>query len=365
MSNLRYTCHPSDATGEDVLAELALDVNWTRKRDSNALWRKLNPALWEQTQNPWAVLQTVSGRNLKRITSDPGFRATLDEIVRSRSADNEFLSDYDMFLTQHMVSGVDLWINTPRRPWEASGTSGMKVLANGGLNLSETDGWWAEAYTPDVGWAIGDGREHGEDPAWDATEAEAVYALLEQHVVPEFYDRDNAGIPARWVARVRGSMARPTPEYSAHRAVREYTDQHYVRAAAAYNARAGQGGRLGAEVSAWQQKIASGWKDISFGPLSVQTGTGVMRFEVPVHLGHTDPGAVRVELFASGRNGEGPGRKAMERGALISPGVFQYAASVDGSPDANRAASDYTARVIPWNPNASVPLEADQILWQK
>ena len=83
-----------------------------------------------------------------------------------------FLSDYDMLLTEHLVQGVDVWINTPRRPWEASGTSGMKVLVNGGLNLSELDGWWAEAYTPEVGWALGDGREHGDDPAWDAAEAD-------------------------------------------------------------------------------------------------------------------------------------------------------------------------------------------------
>ncbi len=83
-----------------------------------------------------------------------------------------FLSDYDMLLTEHLVQGVDVWINTPRRPWEASGTSGMKVLVNGGINLSELDGWWAEAYTPEVGWAMGDGQEHGDDPAWDAVEAE-------------------------------------------------------------------------------------------------------------------------------------------------------------------------------------------------
>ena len=95
-----------------------------------------------------------------------------------------FLSDYDMLLTERLVGGVDVWINTPRRPWEASGTSGMKVLVNGGLNLSELDGWWAEAYAPDVGWAIGDGREHGDDPAWDAAEAEALYALLEHRGGP-------------------------------------------------------------------------------------------------------------------------------------------------------------------------------------
>ena len=95
-----------------------------------------------------------------------------------------FLSDYDMLLTGQLVQGVDVWINTPRRPWEACGTSGMKVLVNGGINLSELDGWWAEAYTPEVGWALDDGKEHGGDPAWDAAEAEALYSLLELEVVP-------------------------------------------------------------------------------------------------------------------------------------------------------------------------------------
>jgi len=118
-----------------------------------------------------------------------------------------FLSDYDMLLTERLVQGVDVWINTPRRPWEACGTSGMKVLVNGGINLSELDGWWAEAYTPAVGWALGDGKEHGDDPAWDAVEADALYDLLEREVIPEFYSRDENGIPTDWVARMRESMA--------------------------------------------------------------------------------------------------------------------------------------------------------------
>ena len=156
-----------------------------------------------------------------------------------------FLSDYDMLLTQELVQGVDLWINTPRRPWEACGTSGMKVLVNGGLNLSELDGWWAEAYSPEVGWAIGDGKEHGEDPAWDATEAEALYAALEHEVVPEFYERDENGMPSRWLARIRESMARLTPEFSAGRAIREYTESHYLPAASSYRARADNDSTLG------------------------------------------------------------------------------------------------------------------------
>lgn len=99
----------------------------------------------------------------------------------------EPIADYDMLLTEHLVQGVDVWINTPRRPWEASGTSGMKVLVNGGINLSELDGWWAEAYLPEVGWALGDDQEHGDNPTWDAAEAEALYNLLERQIVPDIH----------------------------------------------------------------------------------------------------------------------------------------------------------------------------------
>ena len=163
-----------------------------------------------------------------------------------------FLSDYDMLLTERLVQGVDVWINTPRRPWEASGTSGMKVLVNGGINLSELDGWWVEAYASDVGWAIGDGQEHGDDPAWDAAEAEALYNLLEREVVPEFYARDKDGIPVAWVARMRESMARLTPRFSANRSVCEYTEQHYLPAAAAYRQRSADQGAMGRRMVDWR-----------------------------------------------------------------------------------------------------------------
>ncbi len=272
-----------------------------------------------------------------------------------------FFSDYDMLLTQRMVGGVDVWINTPRRPWEASGTSGMKVLANGGLNLSEIDGWWAEAYTPAVGWAVGDGREHGDDPAWDAIEADAVYTLIENQIIPEFYQRNQAGIPAAWVARIRESMGRLAPQYSANRVVRQYAEEHYLPAAAAYAARAHEGGKLGAEILAWQQSLASDWNSISFGPLKVESKNSTLHFEVPVYLGKLSPEAVSVELLADGQNGNGPVRKGMDRGAAVPVNGFVYSASVEGS----RSASDFTARVVPHHPNASVPLEAIQILWQR
>lgn len=272
-----------------------------------------------------------------------------------------FLSDYDMLLTERLVGGIDVWLNTPRRPWEASGTSGMKVLVNGGLNLSELDGWWAEAYSPDAGWAIGDGLEHGDDPAWDAAEAEALYTVIEQQVVAEFYERDSSGIPAKWAARMRESMARLTPAYSANRTVREYTGNHYLPAAAAYVARAGENGRLGAEVLAWQQKLTAEWRNLAFGPLKVESKDGHHRFEVIVYLGVLDPDEVIVEIFANGQNGDEPQRIRMDRGSKLPNGGFLYSAAIESRRDPN----DFTPRVVPYHQGASIPLEANQILWYR
>ena len=211
-----------------------------------------------------------------------------------------FLSDYDMLLTEHLVQGVDVWLNTPRRPWEASGTSGMKVLVNGGLNLSELDGWWAEAYAPEVGWALGDGQEHGDDPAWDAAEAEALYDLLEREVVPEFYARDGKGIPTAWVAQMRESMARLTPRFSANRTVREYTEKHYLPAAAAYRQRAADNGAAASRWSIGGTPWTRNGPGCVSSEVKVETRGDQHAFEVQVHLDDLDPKAVRAELCADG-----------------------------------------------------------------
>jgi glycogen phosphorylase len=274
-----------------------------------------------------------------------------------------FLSDYDMLLTEQLVEGVDLWINTPRRPWEACGTSGMKVLVNGALNVSELDGWWAEAYSPDVGWAIGDGKEHGDDPAWDRTEADALYSLLEREIVPEFYSRDARGIPVGWVARMRESMARLTPAFSSNRTVRDYTEDHYLPAAAAFRERSAEDGKSAAELIAWTQELNRHWPGLRFGAITVETKSDQFVFSVPVYLDELDADAVAAEIYAAGENGGPPFRRRMDRGpALVGAAQgFLYCASVP----ANRPAGDYTARLIPNRAGASVPLEANQILWQK
>ena len=272
-----------------------------------------------------------------------------------------FLSDYDMLLTERLSGGVDVWLNTPRRPWEASGTSGMKVLVNGGLNVSELDGWWVEAYSPEVGWALGDGREHDDTSAWDAIEAEALYTILEREVIPEFYGRDGPAIPPKWIARMRESMARLTPAFSSNRAVREYTEKHYLPAAAEYLARAGEGGKLGAELSAWREQLGQRWQEVRFGAVNVETRDGLLHFDVTVDFGGLNPDAARVELFAESRDGGDPLRQVMERGARLPTNAYHYLAT---TPD-GRSAADFTPRVVPFHPHARVPLEAPEILWRK
>ena len=274
-----------------------------------------------------------------------------------------FLSDYDMHLTERLVQGVDVWINTPRRPWEACGTSGMKVLVNGGINLSELDGWWAEAYIPDLGWALGDGQEHGNDPAWDAAEAGALYDRLEREVIPEFYTRNDAGIPTAWVARVRESMARLTPRFSAERAVREYTEQHYLPAATAYSSRVANKGAIGRQMVDWQHRLQQKWTTLRFGELTEETKGKQRVYEVQVYLDDLDPKAVRVELYANGVNGGSPVRQEMKliRELAGASGGYVYSATVS----ATRPPADYTARVIPHCDGVAIPLEDARILWQR
>jgi len=272
-----------------------------------------------------------------------------------------FLSDYDMLLTERLVEGVDVWINTPRRPWEASGTSGMKVLVNGGINLSELDGWWAEAYTPEVGWALGDCQEHGDDPAWDAAEAGALYDLLERQVVPEFYNRNKKGIPVAWVERIRKSMSQLTPRFSANRSVREYTEKYYLPLATAYLERAAENGKIGKQILENLHALQQNWSTLRFGNLKVETDGMRHMFEVEVYLNTIDPNAVLVELYAEGMDGGAPVRQELklvkQQEEIIKPNVYRTMVP------ATRPAADFTPRIIPALSGVSIPLEATAILW--
>jgi starch phosphorylase len=142
-----------------------------------------------------------------------------------------FLEDYDIEVGRMLVQGCDLWLNTPRRPQEASGTSGQKVPINGGINLSVPDGWWAEGYRGDNGWSIGGSAATSDPEAQDREDAAALYAALEDEVIPRFFERDGDGLPRRWIETMKASIESVVPHFSAHRMVRDYVEEFYVPAA--------------------------------------------------------------------------------------------------------------------------------------
>ena len=275
-----------------------------------------------------------------------------------------FLADYNMGLTQKLVAGADVWMNTPRRPWEASGTSGMKVLVNGGLNLSELDGWWVEAYAPDLGWAIGDPTRESQD---DAQEAEQLYALLENDIKSAFYQRDENGIPTAWIGRMRASMVQLTAKYSAHRMLSQYIEEYYEPAAVAYRCRAANKACQAMELSAWERKIRQSWPDVAIlsrntTPPREAASTPSYAIALEVELGGLTPDDVAVELFAE--NGcAAPFRQPMALAARSSGSGTTYV--FKGEAPATRPESDYTARVVPSRAGVRIPIEVNCITWEK
>jgi len=273
-----------------------------------------------------------------------------------------FIEDYDITSAQHIVAGVDVWINSSLRPWEACGTSGMKVLVNGGLNLSTLDGWWAEAYDRDVGWAFGD-QGHDGTHFDSASEADQFYNLLENEVISEFYDRDKTGLPRAWLAKVRKSMSMLTPRFSANRMVRQYLDQVYIPAAKAFSERIADNARIARELSRWQKHIRDNWPRIHFGTVRTNESNGKSRFLAELYMADLDPRLICVELYADPSEGQ-PGECLAARceGPITGAvnGYF-YSAEIQTV----RPSSDYTLRAVPRHPEARLPLEENHILWQK
>ncbi len=273
-----------------------------------------------------------------------------------------FIADYDMLVAEQLVQGVDLWINTPRRPWEASGTSGMKVLVNGGLNLSELDGWWAEAYCLKTGWAIGDRAEHDSDPQWDVQEAENLYQLLEEEIIPLFYhERDSNGCPRGWIEKMRESMSRLTPQFSSNRMLQDYVSTLYEPAARLLAAR-NEKAKIEA-ICAWQKAIHQHWPLLHFGDLNVQTKDNRHYFQVHVYLDDLDCDFIVVQLYANSDATQASEIIPMLRGESLSGAINSYNYTIDIP--AKRNAEDYTPRIIPHHENCLVPMENIEILWYR
>lgn len=173
-----------------------------------------------------------------------------------------FIQDYDMAVARRMIQGVDVWLNNPRRPFEASGTSGMKVVPNGGLNCSILDGWWAEGYTPGTGWRIGEEAQNPDEGYQDWLDSRALYHILENDIVPSFYYRTEGGVPTAWIDMIRASWKGLAHQFSAHRMVEEYTSKFYVPSSDSYR-RMSNDGLAGAKAALqWRDRVAAGWSGV-------------------------------------------------------------------------------------------------------
>ncbi|MBF0543146.1 MAG: alpha-glucan family phosphorylase [Candidatus Riflebacteria bacterium] len=213
-----------------------------------------------------------------------------------------FIENYDVVVARYLVQGVDVWLNNPRRPLEASGTSGMKAAANGVLNLSVLDGWWDEGYMPGNGWAIGHGEEYKDQVYQDEVEANALYELLEKDVVPVFYERGHDGLPRRWIEMMKQSMNQLAPVFNTNRMVAEYADRYYVTGGERYKALSADDRKRARELAGWLRHVKSTWCNLRFE--NIETGEGCdhkvgdeIEIRARLFLDQLKPTDVQVEVY--------------------------------------------------------------------
>jgi starch phosphorylase len=281
-----------------------------------------------------------------------------------------FLEDYDMNVARWMVGGVDIWLNTPRRYLEASGTSGMKVNFNGGLNVSILDGWWDEAYEAHVGWAIGNGEVYADPDYQDDVESAALYDLLEKEIVPTFYERDKDGRPRAWIERMKAAMLKLCPMFSINRMVREYATRAYFPAQGRYNEFLENNAAKAKDLAEWKARTQKAWRDVRINSVEssaadkLQVGDD-MRVRAWVHLGELSPEDVSVQIYhgpidQTGNIREGEivpmmfGEESSKPGSALFSGAIRYFKS---------GRHGFTVRVLAHHDDLISPFETGLLQW--
>jgi starch phosphorylase len=284
-----------------------------------------------------------------------------------------FVEDYDMVVARYLVQGVDVWLNTPRRPHEASGTSGMKATANGALNLSILDGWWDEGYTPETGWAIGQGEEYSKDQFdyQDAVESNAIYDLLEKEIVPLFYERGRDGLPRGWTAKMKAAMRDHAGVFNTNRMVRDYFEESYLPSWQR-SQRLMEGDLEHAKaLAAWKDRVREQWSSLRIERVWADTAQGQeikvgdqLQVHAQIYLGELKPTDVAVELFHGPLNAEGQIVEGQALPTLIAQskgkGNYVFAGAI-GCQTSGR--HGYALRIIPHHEDLGNPFEMGLILW--
>ena len=367
---------PEVEAAAEVLDPEALTIGFARRfatyKRATLLFR--DPSrLAKILENPERPVQILfAGKAHPRDDAGKEFIRQIIHFTREAGFQNRvvFLEDYEMELARHLVEGVDVWLNTPRRPLEASGTSGMKVVANGGLHLSVLDGWWVEGYRPDLGWAIGSGEEYREPEYQDQVEGEALYDVLEHEVVPIFYDRGRDGIPRDWIARMKTSLAELAPRFSMDRMVKQYVDESYRTASERFVALTADGLSRATDVAAWLRQMRAEWGAVSVQDVTADgSGPRPVGERVVVHarvgLGQIGPDEVEVQLY-HGRLGtdgiivDGLGVPMRLAGAAEGDGMYDFTGEI---PCETSGRHGFSVRVLPRHPDVGSPHETRLVCW--
>jgi starch phosphorylase len=337
-----------------------------------------------------ATLLLRDGPRLKKILNNPGCPVQIMIAGKAHPHDSEgkelirqiihfardpevrhrivFLEDYDISVARYLVEGVDVWLNTPRRPNEASGTSGMKLLANGGLNLSILDGWWDEGYDREVGWAIGRGEEYDDPDYQNRVESESLFNLLENDVVPLFYKRDAVEIPRGWVAKMKASMKRLSPVFSTNRMVAEYTDRFYIPAHARHLRLASDRASRVHSLVAWRRRVLEYGGDVKIVRVETAAETHAeigawMKVTAQVQLGRLSPSDVRLQIYLGPLDAEGVIQSAATSDMThmgAAGGLHMYEGGFECK---NSGSCGLSVRVVPFHEDALVPYELPWVHW--
>ena len=283
-----------------------------------------------------------------------------------------FLENQDMIVSRYMVQGVDVWLNNPRRPMEASGTSGMKVVANGGMNLSILDGWWCEAVEIDsnTGWSIGKGEDYENHELQDEIEANLLYNLLENEVAPLFYNRGEDSLPRPWIQKMKTSIGKLAPEFNTNRMVEQYTERFYISANLHSEHMSGDEYARARQMAVWREKVKSQWKNIKIDEVKAETavehlvGTNI-RVSARVFLGELAPEDVAVEVYSGALNQKREIVDAstirMEHVNANGDGWHEFEGTIDCRHSGQHG---LTLRVLPYHEDMVHPYELRLILWQ-
>jgi starch phosphorylase len=296
------------------------------------------------------------------------FQLAQSEEVRGRIV---VLEEYDMGLARRMVQGVDVWLNTPRRPMEASGTSGMKAVANGALHVGTLDGWWDEAYRAGLGWAIGDRRTYDDQNYQDHLESVSLYDVLEREIKPLFYERDAVGLPQGWITRMRASLGGLPPVFNTDRMVHEYLTRFYEPSARDVRLLSAEDLRPTREMAAWIERVRGEWPNVRvvrLGGLSDTVSAGTeLDVEAEVVLGGLAPDEVEVHLACGLLDADGVlssptltpmALRARRRG---TDGGHVYAVQSVRSERSGR--HGYAVRMTPRHPTLPIPFPLDLVRW--